>query len=188
MECKKTVLVLFVCITLNPLSVFSEPSEGGYRYPPELVTIAGAAHEKLLPEDEKIGKLNDASSLKGEAVRVLERAERFFDSLGEDSLDKNLLEPQSRRALVRFLESSFDDSISIEEVRYSHVETRFRTEERSASVEVRLFSDHGDTRGELLFLWGEEEWYIAAVNIDFNTLMKNSKDGENIVEKGGDDG
>ncbi|MFW6344050.1 MAG: hypothetical protein ACOC2B_04840 [Sediminispirochaetaceae bacterium] len=166
-----------VCaVGLACMYYFSSPAvshsqEGEYRYPPELVPVAGAAPQKLLPEDEKIGALHDETTLTGEAVRILERAEQFFESLKKGRPDEKLLEAQSRRALIRFLGVSFDETISIEDVRYSEVKTGFKTEdERSASVELRIFSEYGDTRGELLFLWREEQWYISAVHLDFNEL------------------
>lgn len=168
---------------------------GGFRYAPEVLPIAGAAHSKLLPSDEKIGELEDLTTLSGEELRVLERARQFGNALSEGRIDESVLEPESRWALAYALRSRLEGSDSGEErsidrLRYAAVdidrklsaEKRPSGEEASARVRVRLISNESSAAGELLFVKTGERWYIAMVDVDFKTVYKEQG------EKNGTDG
>jgi hypothetical protein len=144
---------------------------GGSAYPPELRAVAGGSSRRILPADEELGALTDLRVYSPGERRVLERSMRFIETLGEGRIASELLEEQVRDAVMLSLHDGIQAASSIREVRYGRIELRSRSGDgRSARVPLRLFSEEGETNGELFLWWDGENWYISSVQLDLQDL------------------
>jgi len=130
-----------------------------------------------LPEDFRIGPLSGASAagLSAEDAETLRRAAAFLADLTKSRIAEELLLPDRKEALSRFIADAIDRGFLPLSFRLGPVN---RTEDSGLRVNVRLFGSVGTASGELFFLESERQWMISDIQIRFESLAQQQAPGE----------
>lgn len=141
-----------------------------YRYAPEEISLAAGVSAPVLPADGELGALSDTRSLEGEKKRVLERGRGFLEALNDGKIERTFLDPESREALVLYLEPMAKAFPGEAKIRYAIPRIGGRSEKagglNSASLPFRIYTAKKSTaKGELTLVWSGKEWYIATADI-----------------------
>ena len=120
-----------------------------------------------MPEDFRIGPLQDTLQAAGPALGVSRVVEKFLGELVRGKVDPGLIEPESREELSLSLGWYLEGGFVPDRYRIGQVE---REEGAEARCRVRLFRGEGSTDGEVYLSESGGTWYIADVQIGLDLL------------------
>jgi hypothetical protein len=121
---------------------------------------------RILPEDFKIGSLQELLVLTRSNTAITEPVVAFLDTLRTGEIEAELLLPESRIALNRSLTHHLDQGRRISDYRLGSI----TLEDQNAWMNIRLFGSTGVSEGELYLSFSEGKWYISDVQIDWQAL------------------
>ena len=141
---------------------------------PEVVPLSGESARLLplrsparsLPEDFEIGALQDQLDADGETLEACRMASRFLTALAAGRIDSQLIFPEKRVELGRFLAAYLEEGPPFKSFRLGRVSGT------EARLNVRLFSEQGACAGEIYLLKQENRWWLQDLQVSFEQLKQ----------------
>ena len=134
-----------------------------------LLPLESSTH---IPEDFKIGSLQDTMESDRDLMLISERVMGFLNSLKSAELVKEHLLPSKREELSRFLNFYLEQDLYPQDFRIGTATISERAGLRSARLNVRLFGSIGVTEGELYLSIEDQKWYISDIQVGFELLRQ----------------
>ncbi|MBN1836115.1 MAG: hypothetical protein JW820_09715 [Spirochaetales bacterium] len=135
-----------------------------------LLPLRGSA---VLPEDFRIGPLEDRLAPSGAKQQILGVAASFLETLGDGSFPTDAVLPEGREELRRSLAYYIEQDLV--PVRYRLGTIDFPEEAQdaeSACLNLRLYGSPGIAEGELYLSVFAGRWYVADVQAGFPFLRE----------------
>lgn len=123
--------------------------------------------KRSVPDDFKIGPLEDYYSKNAERRAILSRVDLFCLALTKNELKDDLLDGQNRSLLVESLKYYLKKEIIPGEYRIGLVHIN---EDGSSHVPVRLLSNRGVSEGDIYLVKRENVWLITDIQVDLQRL------------------
>lgn len=123
--------------------------------------------KRRVPDDFKIGPLEDYYSKNAERRAILSRVDLFCLALTKNELKDDLLDGQNRSLLVESLKYYLKKEIIPGEYRIGLVHIN---EDGSSHVPVRLLSNRGVSEGDIYLVKRENVWLITDIQVDLQRL------------------
>ncbi len=134
-----------------------------------LLPLESSAH---IPEDFKIGSLQDTMESDRDLMLISERVMGFLNSLKSAELVNEQLLPSKREELSRFLNFYLEQDLYPLDFRMGTTAISVRDGQKSARLNVRLFGAIGVTEGELYLSMEDQKWYISDIQVGFELLRQ----------------
>ncbi len=167
----------------------AEPKEPAERKPRQTITLEKvesgrpAAHAvseqtslavldrdgRIMPEDFRIGPLQDTLQASREQLAVTRVVEGFLRELSRSKIDPQYLDPLVREELLRSLIWYVEQDFVPERYRIGRIDREGGAEAR---VGVRLFRGEGSAEGELYLAETGGTWYISDVQVGLEVLAE----------------
>jgi len=123
--------------------------------------------KRSVPDDFKIGPLEDYYSKNAERRAILSQVDLFCLALTKNELKDNLLDAQNRSLLVESLRHYLKREIVPGDYRIGLIQIN---EDGSSHVPVRLFSNRGVSEGDIYLEKREKTWLITDIQVDLQRL------------------
>ena len=133
---------------------------------------------RLMPDDFRIGPLQDTLQAAGPSLAAARVLERFLGGLARGKVDPQYIEPEGREELTRSLGWYLEGGFVPDRFRIGRIER----EEEETRCRVRLFRGESSTEGEVYLSESGGTWYIADVQIGLDLLGESPEPrGERFV-------
>lgn len=140
--------------------------------------------KRTLPEDFKIGALEDILAGSKDRQELISVVHRFFNSLAQGRIDSDSILRADRERICRSLAYYVERNIVPETYRLGRIampEEAGNSADRidgdyspqdEARLNIRLFGKDGVSEGELYLAKADGRWYIADIQISFELLNR----------------
>jgi hypothetical protein len=146
------------------------PSAGSVRQlTNEVGLIAYYPQQRLMPEDMKIGALQDGLSATRDYLRAIGTVRAFLDSIAKKEMDEALVLPAARAAIKAVV--SYPLSQGYVPQRYRIGKIVFENES-AVRANIRLYKDEGVTTGEIYLAKVDDGWQVSDLQAGFTLLGK----------------
>ncbi len=136
---------------------------------------------RLMPEDFKIGPLQDELDSKKNQLEIASTANEFLLKLKSGTVDTNALLEAKRKELAHSLSYHVERKNLPKKFRTGSISIKNEPDEvQIAWMNVRLFGEIGVTEGEIYFSRQAGKWYISNIQIAFELLSNTYQKPEEI--------
>jgi len=118
------------------------------------------------PSDFELGSLYPGSG-SGDAQAIVRVADTFFQGLGNHTVVRNAVEPESLTDLTRSLRPFLESDLRVVAARYA---TPQIDDGLTGQVRVRIFSETGQTNGILILGFSDNHWQVVDLQADLMQL------------------
>jgi hypothetical protein len=152
----------------EPAPVSQEPAQSSPLYQGRESLLYEQITNHILPEDFLIGPLQGDHDTDRDSEEIVEKVTQFFSSLGEKKIDSLQLHPDWRTIITRSLTIPQEEYAGFNHFRLGAI----MSQETSARMNVRLFTETGRTEGEVFLEKEGGTWYISDVQIELSMLLE----------------
>ncbi len=133
---------------------------------------------RTLPEDFKIGRLQDILEGSRDQKGIISAAQKFLEALAKGKIEEDSLLQSKRERISHSLSYFIEQKILLKSYRLGHVSLQEEETSdgsgigNSASMNIRLFGEVGVSEGELYFSRHDMKWYIEDILISLELLSQ----------------
>jgi len=133
--------------------------------------------QRVIPEDFKIGPLQDSLEGQWDTISAVWVLRTFFDSFKKKDIKRELLEKEQADEIVRSLSYSIEQNYIPNRYRISQADFSNDNEIR---VNMRFFNKKGVTEGEIYLSKNDKNWVISDIQIGFHLLDQEYQKDEEL--------
>lgn len=135
--------------------------------------LALRSGKRTLPDDFKIGALQDILEGSRNQLEITSVAQKFLKALCSGKIEEQSLLPTKRKELSRFLSYYIEQDMIPRRFRIGRLTIQDETDlNNEVWMNVRLFGMIGVAEGELYLYKNEGKWYISDIQIGFELLNR----------------
>ncbi len=133
----------------------------------------------IIPEDFKIGELQDIKTENYRNKKIIKTIENFFKELKKGQIDYNLIHPGSKLLINESFEKYIEFEAIPDYVRIGKINIKNNSR---ASINVRFYLDDGITDGQIIIEYmpqnKDNKWVISDIQTDLMKLFDEYKKPE----------